>query len=339
MKPFTQLFSLLLVALAALSRADAQTTAVAPPLPFRTQVVQLQKGWNAVWLEVEPLAGKPDEVFKDTGVDIAARYLLPVTSAQFITDPLDTPWNQPGWGVWYAPHRRDAFIRSLHHIEGNAAYLLHATRDMQWSVEGTVTFRRMKWTHNTFTLAGFSLDPVNPPTFGSFFASTEGRIGQTVYRLTEGRWAKLSNAAATPMRPGEACWIFCNGQTDFQGPLDVRLPGMEVLDFSEDSSVQTVQYVNASGHRAPLVLELAAAGSTAVGGLKLHQDTADLSTLTKKSTVLTGSSTLPELDAGFARQLRLSVDRSTMTASAQTALLSLTCGGQRIWIPARATKP
>ena len=319
--------------------AQTETAITAPPLPTRTQVIELRTGWNAVWLEVEPLAGKSDDVFKNTPVDIAARYLRPVSSAKFITNPVDTPWNQPGWGVWYAPARKDAFIRSLHLIEGNAAYLIHATRDFQWSVEGAVKFRRLKWTHNTFNLAGFSPDPQNPPTFGRLFASAGGKVGQSVYRLIEGRWAQLAEPAGVTIRSGEAYWIYSSGLPDFQGPLDVRLPGSDAVDFGTTVPQVSIQYVNASGATAPVRLEMMTAGSTASAGLPLHQVIADLSTLTNSAPAVTATMTLPELDSGFARNLRLQVQREEMTAGSQTALLSLTSGGQRVWIPVRAAKP
>ena len=50
--------------------------------PFRTQTIQLEAGWNAVYLEIEPRKGEPSALFAGTPIEIAAAYMRPVTAME-----------------------------------------------------------------------------------------------------------------------------------------------------------------------------------------------------------------------------------------------------------------
>lgn len=71
----------------------------------RPQAIQLQRGWNAVFLEVYPVEAKPSALFAQTPIDVVAGYFAPESSAQFMTDPDANLFSQAGWGVWYAENR------------------------------------------------------------------------------------------------------------------------------------------------------------------------------------------------------------------------------------------
>ena len=193
--------------------------------PLRTQTLGLTKGWNAVYLEVEPADAAPEVVFKDLPVDIVAQYFPRQSSVQFITNPDEEDFNKPSWGVWYAPGRPDAFLKGLHAISGNEPYLIHATADTTWEIEGKVALPRHRWRSGSFNLKGFSVDENSPPTFAEYFAGSGGKIGERIYRLSGGNWIKVANPATTRMRAGEACWISATGTTNFQGPVEVKTYG------------------------------------------------------------------------------------------------------------------
>src|SRR5262245_12293010 len=91
----------------------------------RSQQVLLKKGWNAVFLEVDPADPAPTTVFARTPVDIAASFYAPASSAQFVSNPSVDLFKMAGWGVWYAENRPDAFLKTLHAVNGRQAYLVH----------------------------------------------------------------------------------------------------------------------------------------------------------------------------------------------------------------------
>src|SRR5688572_29971355 len=79
---------------------DSAFAADAPAMK-RTQTVSLTAGWNAVFLEVEPMDTAPGKVFSGLPVDIAAAYFPPEAPTQFVTNPGAQLFKGLGWGVWY----------------------------------------------------------------------------------------------------------------------------------------------------------------------------------------------------------------------------------------------
>ncbi len=189
---------------------------------MRTQTIEIESGWNAVFLEVEPLDSAPEAVFDGTPIKIAAAWLRPVSTLEYIANPESKPWNLSGWSVWFAPEREDAFLASLYAIRGQQAYLVKSSEAFQWEVEGAVRHRSIRWRAGSFNLQGFNVDPAAPPTFAEFFAGAEGRVGGRVYRLLNGEWRPVNNPTLTRLRPGEAYWIYSRGRTDYQGPVTVH---------------------------------------------------------------------------------------------------------------------
>jgi len=302
----------------------------------RQQILNLHAGWNAVFLEAEPLDPNPLAVFTNTPVDIVARYFPRTSPVQFISNPSDAPWNEPGWGVWYAPARPESVVSSLYAIHGHMAYLVRASANYTWRLTGSATFARHRWQADSFNLVGFGVDEQSPPTFERFFAGADGRIGQRVYRLdTNGKWQPVTVPAATTLNSGEACWVYCQGKTDYQGPLDLKVSGLEGLDFGSCGSQLSLEFLNTSPEAATITMEVVAGG----GDLPLARAVQDLSTLQRSYPDLPTLTQLPALPAGQVSELSLQVRREAMSASAQTRLLKITSSqGVRFWIPVRAER-
>jgi hypothetical protein len=139
--------------------------------PVAAEVVrqfQLDSGWNAIYLDVDPGGAPPAEVFGGDLVDAVARYVVPPTQVRFIESPDEEPWNNPGWAVWYSGQRAESFLNNLHAVDGGAAYLVHAVKPGALAVTGKVRPGLVKWRTDSFNLAGF---PVDTPgiTFAQYF--------------------------------------------------------------------------------------------------------------------------------------------------------------------------
>src|SRR5215204_1152868 len=118
----------------------------------RTQTIQLQQGWNAVFLEVSPTNSAADVVFGETPIDIAASYQGKSSPAQFMSRPAADLFKDAGWGVWYAPKRPDAFLKTLHAVYGQQPYLVHCKADYTWHLTGTVHPPEILWQANAYNL-------------------------------------------------------------------------------------------------------------------------------------------------------------------------------------------
>ena len=222
----------------------------------------MSKGWNAVFLEVAPLDASPSKVFEALPVDKVATLFESPTSNQFVTDPGVDLFKGQGWGVWYAPGLPEAFLKSLDAIQGNRAYLIHATRDCQWRASGTVKFAPPQWVPDAFNLVGFSVRSPGGPTFGQFFAGSKAHQGQLIYRLVSGRWKKVLQPGSEAMRSGEAFWIFCKGASSYQGPLTVEPATSRGLVVGRGESRVILR--NACAHPVAPTLEHVAGGGPAV---------------------------------------------------------------------------
>jgi len=200
----------------------------------RTQTLQLREGWNSIYLEVTPEENTPDQVFAGLPVEKVATFYPRESPVEYISDPGTAGWNKENWAIWYAPHRADAFLSSLHAVHAHQAYLILASEEVTWTVEGLVERQQIRWKSDSFNHVGFVVDAVAPPTFAQCFAGSKAHQNPRIYRLVNGHWALVESPANTLMQSGEACWVFCQGSSDFQGPLDIRLQHQRGLIFGGD---------------------------------------------------------------------------------------------------------
>lgn len=301
---------------------------------YRTQQINLKAGWNAVFLEVSPEASDPFLLFEGSPIDIVARYFPLVSSVQFIRNPDEQPWNEPGWGVWYSSERPESFLSSLFAIHGNAPYLVHATRDFNWTVTGSVELKTVRWRSDSFNFAGFSIDPTAAPTFGAFFSHSRAHQGQRIYRLIDGQWQLVLNPAATTMRSGEAFWIYCRGGSKYQGPISLELPSARALNFGSLSKTLDLRLSNHTTASATVTVNRPEAAE-----LPLAYVLRNLNTLETTYPALPASMTLPPIGAGVADTFRVQVRREAMSSRSQSTLLEFTTNqGTRYWVPVEAER-
>lgn len=197
---------------------------------LRQQTVTLHKGWNAVFLQVDPTNASPADCFQGTPVTLVAQFVGNASGIQYVQNPSTNSVNrQSGWLVWYAPNRPDAFLTQLFALSGNASYLIYSQSDFTWSVTGNVVITSVTWKPNSFSLVGFGLDDLSPPTFNQFFDGSAEHHPYRIYRLINDNWTLVDQAQTAQMRSGEAYWIYCKGGSDYQGPLYLKAPVGEML--------------------------------------------------------------------------------------------------------------
>ncbi len=188
---------------------------------LRTQTVELQTGWNAVYLELDPTQTDPATLFAGQPVDVVASFVAPAKGAQFVRNPTASLLSSFGWSVWYAPARSDAFLTSLHALYGGKPYLIHATTNATLTYSGEFALEALVWTPDAYNFVGFTVADPGAPTFQQFFGGSPAHNHNKIYRMVEGTWRQVIDPAAQTMRAGEAFWIYCDGRSDYPGPLQV----------------------------------------------------------------------------------------------------------------------
>lgn len=303
---------------------------------LRTQTLQLQRGWNAVLLEVIPTNPAPASVFAGAPVNIVATFLGTETSVQFIRDPAAIGWKKEGWGVWYSPRRPDSFLSTLHAIAGHRAYLIQAERDFTWNVEGYVELSRTVWKADSYNFIGFTLDPESPPTFEKFFGGSKAHRSSRIFRLLDDRWSLVTNPTGTVMRAGEAFWVECKGGSDYQGPLRIKSPDGNRLSFG-DRTQSHLMLVNESRDPAAVQVETIGQGQglPLVHTISAITDTGPQDLDTNLPPVLAFGT----LEPGARTSLRLKVKRDEMSSPIASTMLKISNGaGTLVWVPVTARR-
>ncbi|MGI9244807.1 MAG: hypothetical protein ACR2RV_28650, partial [Verrucomicrobiales bacterium] len=217
--------------------------------PIQTQSLNLQAGWNAVWLEVSPTIssgeelGSPsliEDVFSNASIDAVARPVTPAGSTEFITDPEDT-FNQEGWVVW---HRDSTSGNSLTRVRGNQAYLIHNSGKVPVALEvtGSVEFHQPTWSAANYNLLGFSVS--GSPTFTEFFGSA-GEAGgvhpiSKLQRMDPSSASWVGVQPGDTMSPGEAYWVFSERNSTFMGPVAIDIDGTDSINFGTGPGTLTL---------------------------------------------------------------------------------------------------
>lgn len=311
-------------------------------LALRTQTMRLEPGWNAVYLEVYPSEAEPGRVFAGLPVDVVASFYERPVAAQFMTDPGADLFRKAGWGVWYAEDRPDAFLKSLHAIHGQQAYLVHATRGFVWQVTGAVVVSEVAWTPHAYNLVGFAVDAQSPPTFAQFFDGSPAHRHDRIFRLLDGVWRRVTAPGAERMRSGEAFWIYCQGASNYRGPLAVETrtrqgvlvgQGAVPVTLRNRTSFPVVpvfEHVPSGGPAVPLSLVVRALG----------EGQGEMRSVAVPRPEGAWSFELPALEAGQSLQVPLEARTESLTRPTQASVLRVRSDlGTEVWLPVFAIRP
>ncbi len=213
------------------------------------QTITLSPGWNAIWLEVEPLDANgqkkaPEDVFDNPSIEtIASPKPLSGLSEYFADEPGSiTTFNGDEWQQW---KRNDpAGVTNLPLITGNRAYLVQVAdgaSPVTLTLGGKVSFHRPEWTPDRYNLIGFGLQ--GSPTFDAFFgpSGTKHQVARIfTLNAASGNWEHVTGG--TPMVSGRAYWVFCSGQSSYAGPVavDFHHAATGELNFAGPLDVLTV---------------------------------------------------------------------------------------------------
>ncbi|MDY7095068.1 MAG: hypothetical protein SX243_19000 [Acidobacteriota bacterium] len=209
----------------------------------------LQPGWNSVYLEVEPEPNDTESVFEGLPVASVWTWNPSFSTVEFIQDPAEGLVNRDGWLGFFPRPRPEAFLTNLFIVQPNRAYLIKLEGDepVTWTVSGRPSLRSQRWVTDSFNLVGLPVDPAAPPTFGDYFASSEAHSPAQVYRLDgTGVWQLVANPDFEPVQSGEAYWIYTEGASIYQGPLEVDLEQSDGLQYGATLVSQRVRFNNAT---------------------------------------------------------------------------------------------
>jgi len=291
-----------------------------------TQEIQLQPGWNSVFLEVEPQSTVPADVFAGiTGLQSVWMWNPQLSTVEFIQDPDLLVPELPQWLVYFPGM---PLVSNLHAIHGETAYLIHMAAAATLTISGEPRVPSIEWKPNSFNFVGFHLTNGLEPLFADFFSSSLAHKDQEIYILENDNWVKVTEPQTTLMKQGEGFWIYCKGSSQFTGPLSVQLEQGGGLHYGSMLAVQDVVFKNNSLSDRTITLSLSS------GTVPLYYWNFD-----PANNVAEWAQFPPpvlNIPPGESHNLRLGVKRSA--GQEYTANLDLTDGaGTLIQIPVSAT--
>jgi len=222
------------------------------------QKVNLVPGWNAVFVEVQPVDDAPEVVFAGAPIEMCAVWIPSKARVESLTDADAAPEKATEWSTWQPASSPSAFLNNLFAIQARTAMLIKASEATTLTLVGEPVFERLEWVAPSFNLTGFDVDADRPPTFARFFEGSRAHAEMKIFKLAGGKWKKV--VPAETIRRGEAYWVWCKEGSDFQGPvnLSVALSGAGCLTLANGSPAIPVR-VRAQGS-LPVTLELFATG-------------------------------------------------------------------------------
>lgn len=244
------------------------------------QQIDLQPGWNAVFLEVDPAETSPSAIFSGIPVESVWAWNRRFESAKYLTDPDELLPKSQDWLVWFPPGSPRDALSDLSFITGSKAFLikLGGSTPQSVTIKGTPTSRFIEYTPNSLNLVGFTVSRATPPTFTEFFAGSRAHAGQAVYRLDSatGDYAQV-NPATARMRRGEAFWVFTSGSSEFQGPIDVVFPTSDGVAFGSRTSSMKLSASNLAPTARTLTFSFTSSAAAPTGNFPLLAGDVELS--------------------------------------------------------------
>jgi len=222
------------------------------------QTIHLQPGWNAVFLEVQPYPRDCDTIFRDIPVKSVWAWNRRFTSVQFVQDPNTLLPDQPEWLTYFPPGTPESFLTTLFILQGGRAYLINLGGDqpVDLVLRGHPKIRKIDWLADSFNFVGFYLDEASPPTFAEFFGPSPAHSGQPVYRMgPSGNWVRVADPTTERMRRGEAYWVYCKGESEYQGPIGFLFDVGDSLDYGRILIEQTFTITNSAASTRTVTVE------------------------------------------------------------------------------------
>ncbi len=218
-----------------------------------SQIFELENGWDAILLEVDPVDPDPESIFAGISDQLVSVWMWNSNTGtvEFIQDPTELTQSNPQF-LSYLPDN-PGFANSLHAIQGNSAYLIQTSGTATLTVTGEPLLPQMDWKPNSFNLAGFHLKSGSETTFNSFFSpypefqDADGNLTE-IYVLDNNtaEWQQVLATDTDLMQKGEAFWVYCRGSSQFPGTMRVQTEQSSRLDFGTVLSTQDIRITNIS---------------------------------------------------------------------------------------------
>jgi hypothetical protein len=300
------------------------------------QTIPLQPGWNAVYLEVEPVSNATVDVFRDIPIASAWGWRPRGPSSEFVENLTEQMFRDPQWLCFFPTNRTERMFNNLFRVTVNQPYFikLEGATPVNWVVTGRPAVRTFAYAPNEFNLVGYPLRTSGSlPGRASFFSHDPALAGQAIYALNPtGSWALVTDGDQ-PMEAGKCLWVYAATASSYLGPVNVSVEIGDGLDFGKTLTEAKVFIQNRTA--APTVIrirDLGGAGPIAYWSFNNAQNVPEWLPIPDPLTI--------PLAAGETHTVRISVLRDQFTDTMHETTLEVESdSGTRVRIPLSARLP
>lgn len=301
------------------------------------QTIVLTPGWNAIYLQVQPIDKTPEAFFTKANGDTINvssmwTYLAHRATVDYIANPdPEKLLSEAGWLRYFPATAKEAFTTNLFSLSANRAYLIKLEGEQfeVVNIEGTPVIPKTKWQPNSFNFTGFHIDPANPPTFSQYFAASPAHSKLNIYSLKDNLWDKVVTPDVEVIDPDKAYWVYSEQGSKYNGMFDVTVPQVNRLEYGNVIESLGVTLKNHSLANNTLSVSLAG----------------DASGVYYKNANTDGQPWVPlainsyEVSANASHTLRLGVRRADFTPGGLEQVLDIRGSGSRWLLPVTADAP
>lgn len=220
-----------------------------------TQDLQLNPGWNAVYLEVNPDDENPStnddrtpaNVFDAPEIAMVWTLMNPEDPAQFTVSPSEIGFNDASWRVYIPSSKPEAMLTNLYAATPGRVYLVKVEGNsaINLSIQGRPHFKEIKWPTKGYQLVGLYADPQTPTTFSDFLDTTSNDV--LIYQLNNStaEWETVS--LHSYVESGRGYWIYNDGSLIQTAPIDIGKAVRHGIVFPGEISVRNFPFINRTG--------------------------------------------------------------------------------------------
>lgn len=241
---------------------------------WQQQVIHLKPGWNAVFLEVDPVPSISEKAFEGMPVRSAWMWDRPGQVVDYVDNLASLVPGKSEWRIYLPPGDPNIAVKNLFDLEGGRALLVNlgGAQSIDWVLTGKPRRPRYNWVPDSYNLVGFPLESNSIHTFTSLFSTSAAHANRPVLKLSSsGQWTRVLDLGKERVEPGRAYWVFTSGASSFDGPIEIATGQGKGLGFGESAVLGSILLGNPGSTERVYFLDPrpsapAPAGEALVGG-------------------------------------------------------------------------
>lgn len=230
---------------------------------WTTQTIDLQTGWNAVHLTVQPIPTSCDLVFEGLAVERVCHWSRVDGGAEFISDVSEELPRQQDWLAWRPASDPESSLNTFSHLLAGESYLVKMAAPGTLQLKGRAVIVHPEWIPNEYNLTGLPVGSGSSVSFADFFAHTpdigvDFSDGGEIYEvLSDGSEFQVYRPSLANIDRDKAYWVKAGQVQDYDGPLTVSLgSGGGYIDFGSRIFPRRLHIRNETDSSRTVTLEL-----------------------------------------------------------------------------------